>query len=184
MNSESLFAQALASITEEEFVEVFYPGLHLDSLICEPSLNGVGFAISSKKLFSQGYGGCNGVALFGKEHCGLSHYNLDLSDPEAHLNRMIDLILEKEHDLVAFLIGGRKSHAELNRRILEQRKVAVRGSYVDNYGFDNPGSLKISPIPAKDVLVLPRDGQVLIRSVTGYSPNSRRTYTYQNFKVR
>jgi hypothetical protein len=184
MNAELLFAQALVSITDEEFIEVFYPGLHLDSLITEDGLVGEGFAISSKRLFSQKYAGCNGVALFGKEHCGLSHYNLDLGNPEIHLHRMIDLLLEKEPDAVAFLIGGRKSHAELNLKVLEQHNIPVRGSYIDNYGFGNPESLKISPIPAKDVLVLPKEGHVLVRSVTGYDSDSRHTYLYQDFKVR
>ena len=178
MNYELLFRQALDAVSDESFIYVFYPGLYLDSYVFDDSLSGKGFEVSEKALFSQEYAGCNGVALIGDRFGALSHYNLDLGNADSQLKEMVREFFKMDDCPQAFLIGGRRSHANFNRNILERAGIPISGEYVDGFGFDNPSSLSRYPLPAKDVLVIPREGVVIVRAVKGLSKQFKKVYKY------
>lgn len=176
---------------EEDTVLVIYPGEDTCGWadIYRDVYGGTGYAVSRSPLISLGYAGCNGVALISTTHGGLSHYNLDLGLCEEHTSKFIEEFLNKNKSGLckAVLIGGNRSHAELNRCILKEANISVIGAYVDGYGLENRATLERERAPAKDVLVLPQRQEVLIRiRMDSYNPANEdicESYAYLSFKI-
>ncbi len=124
---------------------------------------GKGYAVSHNPLISLGYGGCNGVAIVSPTYGGLSHYNIDQYFCKEHTSALIEEFIKKNKGRLcrAVLIGGNRSHAELNREVLAKEGIPLMGMYIDGYGFENPATLERER--AKDVVVLPQRQEVIVR---------------------
>ena len=149
------FMSVLGSITPD--YQVFLPG----------------HKILSKPALSLGYCDCDGVIFLYNNLIGLSHYNLSTGKPEEYLQEMLDKMpgLTNPQDLEAVIVGGDQNHFERIKKILRNRKIQIKGEYLDswNEGRENPKG------DIKNLVVIPSTKEVIIYSDgVGYkqlSPN-------------
>ena len=149
----------------------------------EDGCGGLGYAVSTCPLYSVGYYDCNAVALVSPTLGALSHHNTKLGNGETHT---CDLLKEFERratlkETYAVLIGGERAHAEINRQVLNERKIPILGTYIDDFNVENQECLE-----CKDVLVFPKQLEVIVRVC--YSEDFQynedgKTFAYVSFKV-